>query len=99
MITDIELIKKHLQIDEEFIQDDDYLASLAMAAEDAVCKHLNLTSLDDLKIDSGEMPASVCHAILLLIANLYNSREPITDKTVVKVPYSYEYLLSLYRKY
>jgi len=37
--------------------------------------------------------------MLLMIGNLYANREPVSYGTVVKIPYSYEYLIGLYRKY
>ena len=37
-----DLAKHHLQIDEEYLEDDDYLVLLIQAAEDAVSKHLDI---------------------------------------------------------
>jgi hypothetical protein len=45
------------------------------------------------------LPSSVVHAMLLMIGNLYANREPISYSTVVKIPYTYEYLISLYKHY
>ena len=37
--------------------------------------------------------------MLLMIGNLYANREPVAFGTVVKPPYSYEYLIGLYKHY
>lgn len=37
--------------------------------------------------------------MLLMIGNLYANREPVTYGTVVKIPYTYEYLIGLYKRY
>ena len=34
-----------------------------------------------------------------MIGNLYANREPVAFGTVVKPPYSYEYLIGLYKHY
>ena len=41
----------------------------------------------------------IIHAMLLMIGNLYANREPVAFGTVVKLPYSYEYLIGLYKHY
>ena len=35
----------------------------------------------------------------IMIGNLYANREPVAFGTVVKLPYSYEYLIGLYKHY
>ena len=92
-----DLAKHHLQIDEEYLEDDDYLVLLIQAAEDAVSKHLDIP-LDKL-LQNGVLPASIIQAILLLIGNFYANREPVSYTTVVKIPYTVDYLLSLYKHY
>lgn len=67
--------KKHLQIDEDFTDDDNYIILLAQVAEDAVAQHLD-TALKEL-IKDGELPSAVKHSILLMVGNLYATREPV----------------------
>lgn len=97
MYITLEEAKKHLQIDDSFKDDDKYILSLTQVAEDAVSQHLD-TPFKEL-ITDGELPASVKHAILLLVGNLYANREPVSYTTVVKVPYTLEYLLGFYKHY
>lgn len=89
--------KEHLQIDEDFMDDDNYILLLIQAAEDAVSHHLNIP-LEHLLKD-GVLPASIIQAILLLIGNFYANREPVAYGTVVKIPYTVDYLLNLYKHY
>lgn len=89
--------KKHLQIDEDFTDDDNYIISLIQVAEDAVAQHLD-TALIEL-IKDGELPSAVKHSILLMVGNLYATREPVAYTSAVKVPYTLDYLLGLYKHY
>lgn len=93
----LEQAKKHLLVDESFKDDDLYILNLIDVAEDSVSKHLDI-ALDELEV-GGNLPPAIIHAMLLMIGNLYANREPVSYGTVAKIPYSYEYLLGLYRKY
>lgn len=97
MYLTLEQVKKHLLIDESFTADDLYLTDLITVAEDSVSKHLDI-ALEEL-VEGGLLPPSVIHAMLLMIGNLYANREPVAYGTVVKIPYTYEYLVGLYKKY
>ena len=66
-------------------------------AEDAVSVNL-CEKLDSITV-GGELPPAVKAAILLLVGNLYANREPVAYTSVNKVPYTFEYLLSLYKNY
>lgn len=95
MYCELELVKKQCQIDDDFNDDDAYLIALTIASEQAVARHLN-KSLDAYIVD-GELPQPLKQAVLLLVANFYNEREPVTNVSANKIPYSYEYLIDLYR--
>lgn len=89
--------KRHLQIDEDFKDDDEYIIYLIQVAEDAVEQTLSIPLSSLLK--DGLIPKSVIHSILLLIGNLYANREPVSFTTPVKIPYTIDYLLGLYKFY
>lgn len=89
--------KKHLLIDSSFKDDDEYILALIDAAEEAVS--INLCVPLDSIAEGGEIPPSVKAAILLLIGNFYANREPVAYTSVNKVPYTYEYLISLNKNY
>lgn len=90
-------VKKHLNIDESFTEDDDYITDLIKVAEDAVAKNENI-ALNDM-IEDGELPPSVKHSILLLVGNLYNNREATSYSVPSEVPYAYKYLVNLNRNF
>ncbi len=97
MYVTLNKAKKHLQIDQDFKDDDEYLIMLIRAAEDAVESNLNIPLASILK--DGALPYSVYHAILLMIGNLYSNREPVSFTSVAKVPYTLEFLLATYKNY
>jgi hypothetical protein len=147
MYIDLKTVKKHLQIDEDYLDDDSYLLMLISVAEDTVATHLDLNlkeiaietameaayatiakssnpevtsiivagkkklkEIDPNLIDTQNsesdntiatyiLPPAIQHAILLMVGNLYNNREPVSYNTVVTVPYTLEYLLGLYKNY
>lgn len=90
-------IKKHLNIDTTFVEDDNYLLELANVCENIVQKHID-HNLSDLKED-GQLPSPLIHAMLLMVASFYAKRESIAFAATSEVPLSYEYLLSLYKDY
>lgn len=93
----LEEAKQHLILDETFIADDEYILALIDVAEDAVSKNINI-ALENLSV-GGEIPPAVKAAILLLVGNLYANREPVSYASVNKVPYTFDYLISLYKNY
>lgn len=91
-------IKKHLNIDAEFHDDDEYLMDLSRVVENAVQKHID-HELSDLEDEEGNIPMPLYQAVLLLIGSMYAKREDIAFGGVTKVPNSYDYLLDLYKDY
>ena len=55
-------------------------------------------NIENLTVD-GVIPPAVKAAMLLLVGNLYANREPVSYASVNKVPYTFDYLLSLYKNY
>ena len=97
MYVNLEQVKKHLNIDASFKDDDSYLLGLIEVAEDAVSKHIDI-ALEDL-VEGGTLPPSIIQSILLLVGNLYANREAVAYTSVSKIPYTLDYLLGLYKKY
>ena len=97
MYVTLKLAKKHLNIDDSFTEDDNYITSLIKVAEDAVAKNENIALKD--MIEGGELPSSIIHSILLLVGNLYNNREATSYSVVSEVPYTYKYLINLNRNF
>lgn len=99
MYLSLKTIKKHLNIDEYYTDDDEYLITLASVAERVVERHIdnNLSNLCD---TDGELEAPLVHAMLLFIGDMYQSRESVSfNSQPMTIPFSYDYLLSLYKNY
>lgn len=92
-------IKKHLNIDDTFHDDDEYLCDLEQVAEKAIEKHIDNT-FDSIVADEGdELPPPLAHAVLLMVGNLYANREPIAFTSNTEIPYTLTYLLDMFRNY
>lgn len=91
--------KHHLNLDEIFNEDDNYILDLIKVCEDAVEKRMGRrldTCLDE---STGELYPSVKHTILLLISTYYNQREATSNITISKVPLTFDFLADLNKKY
>lgn len=94
----LEQIKAHLNIDEDFHDEDQYLMSLADVAVKAIENHIDTCICQF--VHDGELEAPLLHAALLLIGNYYMNRESESIGHIVNtVPHGYEYLLQPYREY
>lgn len=91
---DLERIKKHLNIDETFVDDDVYLLELYNVCKTIVEKH-TCTSFND----DEEIPHPLQQAILMLIGNYYANRESIAFASSAEIPLTYTYILDLYKNY
>ena len=95
----LQLAKKHLNVEESFTEDDEYIKGLIEAAEAVVEKDI----CEELKTLSGEdgksLPAPLRQCILLMVGQYYANREPVAFAQSSQVPLSYSHLVSLYRNY
>lgn len=98
MLIDLETIKKHLNLDAEYTEDDTYLVYLENVAETLVEKHIDKT-FEDIISEEGEIPQPLLHTILLFIANLYDNRESVGYTQVNEIPNTLTYILNMYRDY
>lgn len=100
MYIPLDKAKQHINVDAEYKEDDGYIISLVCAAEDAVAKRLNVKSLSKLvNPDTGYLPDSVSHAILLLIGNWFANREAVSNLNLNKLSYGFDFLADLNRNY
>ena len=91
-------IKKHLNIDEDFHSDDEYLVELAQAAQNVVEVHID-RPLESLENEEGYIPSSLTQAMLLLVGTWYANRESISFAGTYVLPHSYDYIIALYKNY
>lgn len=87
--------KVHLRIDHN--DEDSYIGSLIDVAECAIANEIQ-QPLSACEVE-GALPSSLCHAILLLVGDLYNNRESVAYGSTTEVPLSYRYLVAPYKKY
>ena len=92
-------IKKHLNIDEDFHDDDEYLIDLAMVAEKLVQRHIDHNLSELCAENGGILPPPLQHAMLLMVGNQYANREPIAFASNSEIALSYNYILDLYKNY
>lgn len=99
MFITLEQIKKHLIIDDDFKEDDNYITSLYEVAEKVVEKHTDSDLSEIVSMSGGELPTPLIHAMLLFIGDMYRNRESVSFGSVNSIPFSYDYILSLYKNY
>lgn len=90
--------KKHLNVDENFHDDDEYIMSLVEVAQSVVERNID-TTLTLLEDGDGNLPSPLTQAMLLLVANFYANRESVAYANAVSVPKSFDYIIDLYRNY
>lgn len=98
MYIQLDLAKKHLNIEEDFTEDDEYILSLIEVAESAVRVHINEDFASIAEKNGGCLPPPILQAVLLMIGNLYTNREPLGTNQQ-ELPLSYQYLIDLYKNY
>lgn len=93
----LDRVKQHLNIEPDYTVDDEYIKGLMAVAESAVKVHCN--EEDGVIADAeGGWVAPICQAMLLMIGQMYQNREISGSKTDA-LPFSYQYLIDLYRNY
>lgn len=98
MYIELDYAKKHLNIEQDFTEDDEYILGLIDMAEQAVRVHVN-EDFDKLAEQNGGcLPAPLLQAMLLMVGNMYQNREPLGLKGQA-LPMNYRYLIDLYRNY
>jgi hypothetical protein len=90
----LEQAKDHLRVD--FDDDDLYIEDLIDVAETSVANEIGSTLASN--ESGGALPKPLYQGILFLIGHLYATREPVmVGVSVVKCPYTMEYLLAPYK--
>lgn len=94
----IDTVKNHLNLEQTFTEDDEYILGLIQAAKEAVERHVNCDLTVLAESNGGELPTPLLQAQLLMVENLYQNRGIVGQK-VVSLPRNYDYLIDLYRNY
>ena len=94
MYLTLDEIKKHLNIDPAFTDDDTYLQSLESVAVDVIERDVNIKFSE-----LTSLPDGLKHALLLFIGNMYDNRESVAYTSVTTVQNSLNWILDMYRDY
>nr|DAN16458.1 MAG TPA: head tail connector [Caudoviricetes sp.] len=90
----LEMIKTHLNIEQGYKLEDDYLLHLRSVSFLAVQNHI----CSDLATLNGHKEA-IGHCLLLLIGTLYLQRESIGTSSMKECPHTLGYILDQYKNY
>lgn len=95
-IVTLEDLKAQMRID--FTEEDNLVLIYGKAAEEAVVNATRRT-IEELKSENesrtgnSDFPPMVYVCILMLAAQLYRTREPVSSLAQITVPYTYDYML------
>lgn len=90
--------RRHLNLEDFFHDDDEYIVSLIQVAEDATERRLNRPLRSAIDPATGTLRASVRQAILLLVGTYYSQREAASEKPAKEAELSFSFLTDLNRK-
>lgn len=95
----LKLIKEHLNLDNDFTMDDEYLSMLGGVVETVVERHIDDSFAYLANANGGKLPTPLIQAMLLLLGTYYANREHIAFNANYEVGNSYTFLIDLYRNY
>ena len=96
----LDMAKRHLNIEDAFTDDDDYIEGLIDVAEEKVAAELCMDADSMASINkNGCLPSPLIHAILLTVGAYYTNREYITTVQTRPLEYGVKYLTQLYRNF
>ena len=93
----LDQIKAQCNIDKAYEGDDEFLELLAESAEDMVEQLLDC-NLEELYAERGEMPASIQHALRMLVDWMYSQQRGSSGEAI-DIPTAIYQILKLYRNY
>ena len=93
----LEEIKKQLNVDQEYTDDDEFLTLLGESAEDMVSQLIDC-DLTELFAENGEMPASIKHAMRMLVDYFYSQNRGSSSESI-DIPNAIFTILKLYRNF
>ena len=94
----IEQIKAQLRLDDQQAElERDLLEMYGEAAEETVLNTCNRT-ITDIFEQYGTVPKALVQAGLMLVAQSYQHREPMSPQNLYTVPYAFDLLLKPYIK-
>ena len=96
-VVSLALFKKHVRAD-DFTDDDELMQHYVDDAEAHVIQATNRTADELQQLGSGEYPAQLKQAVLLLAGHWYNQRESVAGVQMHEVPDALQALIKPFRK-
>lgn len=93
----LEEIKRQCNIDLDWNGDDAYLEMIGDSSEDLAAQIL-CCSLDEIEAEYGELPASIRHALRMLVDYFYSVNRGSADESK-EIPEAVYVILKLFRTY
>lgn len=90
-------IKKQLNVDADFHEDDEFLELLGESVEDLTSNLIDC-QLNELAAQNGEIPAGVRHAMRMLVDYVYSQQRGSSGESN-DIPNAIFTILKLYRNY
>lgn len=97
LYIELDRMKKHLNIEDSFKDDDVYISQLIEVAQNIVELHIN-TPLSSIS-EEGVLPPALQQCIMFLVSDYYANRESVSFASAQEIPYTYQYLIGLFRNY
>lgn len=97
MIVTIAQLKKQLNIEDTFIDDDEHLTLLIKAADKAVKNYLDHTPEELAALLNSEDIEDIKLAVLMMCDHWYNNRSAVSFAQGYNVPKTFEFLLNPYK--
>lgn len=99
-MLDLKTIKKHVNVDENFEDDDLYLLELAQTAKAIILDAIDRDNISDVYDEErDELKGGLRHAQLLLIGHFYANREAVSYGSPSKLPLGFEYIIQQHKSY
>lgn len=108
-LVSVQEVKKNLNIDDSFTDDDNYISNIIDVAYYAIKNQcFNNFWIDQSGNTSGstlnlsgqtDIPLPIKHAIILLSSHYYETRQPVSFGNPQKIPYTVDYLIQPYINY
>lgn len=94
----IDEVKKQLNVDNDFHEDDEFLEMLGDSAEDIISQ-LTDSSLEEISAKYGELPAGLRHALRILVDFYYSIYRGSDHEENIDIPNAVKCLTMLYRNF
>lgn len=95
--VNINELKRNLNIEESFTDDDVFLQNILNVADNAVQTYLGTLALTG--YTEVSVPIEIHHSVILLASHFYLNRNMVSYAQGFEIPYSFKFLLAPYKDY